>query len=73
MPSAVIDEAVRIARLFDYPADQVQRSVAEYIREMEEGLAREGTTLSQIPTFVTEVPNGTEKVFDLCPYCLPSN
>lgn len=62
MPSSIVDEATRIAHEFDYPADQVQAGVAEYIREMNEGLAKEHTTLSQIPTFVTNVPNGTEKV-----------
>jgi hexokinase len=29
---------------------------------IEEGLAKNATNLSQIPTFVTAVPNGTEKV-----------
>ncbi|PLB49199.1 hypothetical protein P170DRAFT_436820 [Aspergillus steynii IBT 23096] len=61
MSSAVLDEATRIAREFDYPAAEVQRGVKEYIREMDEGLRQEHTTLSQIPTFVTSVPNGTEK------------
>jgi hypothetical protein len=62
MSSPVLDEAARIAREFDYPAEEVQRGVKEYIREMEEGLSKEGATLSQIPTYVTSVPNGTEKV-----------
>ncbi|KAB8253723.1 hypothetical protein BDV32DRAFT_133620 [Aspergillus pseudonomiae] len=61
MSSALLDEAARIARQFDFPAEGVQRGVKEYIREMDEGLSKEGTTLSQIPTFVTSVPNGTEK------------
>lgn len=60
--SFILDEANRIAHLFDYPAEQVHRGVAEYIRQMGEGLTQENTTLSQIPTFVTSVPNGTEKV-----------
>ncbi|KAJ5225364.1 Glucokinase [Penicillium chermesinum] len=59
--SALLVEATRIAREFDYPAEQVRRGVAEYIRQADEGLAKENTTLSQIPTFVTAVPNGTEK------------
>ncbi|KKK12029.1 glucokinase [Aspergillus rambellii] len=59
--SALLQEAARIAREFDYPAEEVQRGVKEYIREMDEGLSQENTTLSQIPTFVTSVPNGTEK------------
>lgn len=29
---------------------------------IEEGLQNEGATLRQIPTYVTAVPNGTEKV-----------
>lgn len=62
MSSAILDEATRIARQFNYPTDQVQRGVAEYIRQMDEGLTQEHTTLSQIPTFVTSVPDGTEKV-----------
>ncbi|KAJ5632630.1 HexokinaseN-terminal [Penicillium lividum] len=61
MSSPLLAEATRIAREFDYPAAQVQRGVAEYIRQSNEGLAQEDTTLSQIPTFVTAVPNGTEK------------
>lgn len=60
--SFILDEAKRIARLFDYPTEQVLRGVAEYIRQMDEGLTQDNTTLSQIPTFVTSVPNGTEKV-----------
>ncbi|KAJ5787778.1 Hexokinase N-terminal [Penicillium paradoxum] len=61
MSSSLLDQATRIARDFDYPAEQVQRGVAEYIKQSKEGLGKEGTTLSQIPTFVTAVPNGTEK------------
>lgn len=62
MPSPLVEEATRIAGEFDFSADQVRRGVAEYIEESNEGLAKENTTLSQIPTFVTAVPNGTEKV-----------
>jgi hypothetical protein len=54
-----------IAREFEYPADQVQRGVKEFIREIHEGLSTQGATLSQIPTYVTSVPNGTEKVCHL--------
>ena len=60
--SALVEEATRIANQFDYPASEVQKGVKEYIRQSDEGLSQEGTTLSQIPTFVTSVPNGTEKV-----------
>jgi len=62
MSSTILNEATRIARNFDFPTEKVQRGVAEYIKQSNEGLAKENTTLSQIPTFVTAVPNGTEKV-----------
>jgi hexokinase len=62
MSSSLLNEATRIADQFAYPAEQVQRGVAEYIKQSDEGLGKEGATLSQIPTFVTAVPNGTEKV-----------
>ena len=47
---------------FEYSAEDVNKGVKEFIREMEEGLEKQGTSLSQIPTYVTSVPNGTEKV-----------
>ncbi|KAI9367711.1 hexokinase-domain-containing protein [Aspergillus egyptiacus] len=59
--SELLKEATRIAGEFEYSPEDVQQGVKEYIREMDEGLSEEGTTLSQIPTFVTSVPNGTEK------------
>jgi len=30
--------------------------------QTDEGLEKDGTSMSQIPTYVTGVPNGTEKV-----------
>ncbi|PGH29740.1 hexokinase [[Emmonsia] crescens] len=59
--SPVIDEAHRIAALFEYPTEEVNRGVKEFIREMDEGLEKDGTTLRQIPSYVTAVPDGTEK------------
>lgn len=66
MSSPLVEEATRIAREFDFPAEQVRRGVTEYIQQSNAGLAKEHTTLSQIPTFVTAVPNGTEKVQWFC-------
>lgn len=59
---ALHEEVQRMAAEFDYPASEVNKGVKEFIREMEEGLAKQGTTMSQIPSYVTSVPNGTEKV-----------
>lgn len=55
-------EAKRIVAQFEYSAEDVNKGVQEFIHEMEEGLEKQGTPLSQIPTYVTSVPNGTEKV-----------
>jgi hexokinase len=58
----VLAAATRIAREFDYPASEVRRGVKEFINQMHEGLSKEGATLSQIPSYVTAVPDGSEKV-----------
>ncbi|KAK4998256.1 glucokinase [Elasticomyces elasticus] len=55
------DEAKRVAAEFEYSAEDVNKGVKEFIREMDEGLGKTGAMLSQIPTYVTAVPNGTEK------------
>ena len=68
-PGPSLDAALRVAREFDLPSDQLQRGVGEFLNQMAEGLAKNGATLNQIPTYVTSVPNGTEKVSALsCRY-----
>lgn len=67
---ALEQEVKRVAAQFDYSAQDVNKGVQEFIHEMAEGLENQGTTLSQIPTYVTSVPNGTEKVPN--PACLPA-
>lgn len=57
---ALAAAAERVAAEFEYPKEDVNRGVKEFIRQMNEGLAKQGTTMSQIPTYVTAVPNGTE-------------
>ena len=59
---ALAEEAERIAAEFDLPADEVRKGVKEFLKEMDEGLGKQGAMLSQIPSYVTAVPNGTEKV-----------
>jgi hexokinase len=55
------ESAKRVAAEFEFSDDDVRKAVKEFLREMDEGLQKDGTHLSQIPTFVTAVPNGTEK------------
>ncbi|KAF2465965.1 uncharacterized protein BDR25DRAFT_294582 [Lindgomyces ingoldianus] len=58
---ALAEQAKRVAAEFEFGQEDVRKAVKEFIREMNEGLERDGTELSQIPTYVTAVPNGTEK------------
>ncbi|MCJ1279223.1 glucokinase [Puttea exsequens] len=54
-------EAQRVAAEFEYPPEELKKGVKAFIDQMDEGLQRTGTSMSQIPTYVTAVPNGTEK------------
>ncbi|KAI8966478.1 putative glucokinase [Daldinia sp. FL1419] len=58
---ALAQETKRITAQFEYTDEDVNKGVKEFLRQMGEGLERDGTSLSQIPTYVTGVPNGTEK------------
>lgn len=58
---ALAAAAQRIAAEFEYNKKDVNRGVQEFIRQMNEGLTKDGGPMSQIPTYVTAVPNGTEK------------
>lgn len=54
-------ETATIVAQFDYTDEDVNKGVKEFLRQMGEGLEKDGSSLSQIPTYVTAVPNGTEK------------
>lgn len=58
---ALADESNRIVKEFDFSDEELNNHVKEFLRQMDEGLHKEGTSLQQIPTYVTGVPNGTEK------------
>ncbi|KAI0104378.1 putative glucokinase [Daldinia grandis] len=58
---ALAQETKRITAQFEYTDEDVNKGVKEFLRQMGEGLEHDGTSLSQIPTYVTGVPNGTEK------------
>lgn len=55
-------EAKRMAAEFNYSKEALNNGVKQFIEEMREGLGKQGAQMSQIPTYVTSVPNGTEKV-----------
>ncbi|KAL8648935.1 MAG: hypothetical protein Q9210_004699 [Variospora velana] len=57
----LIEDARNVAREFELSSEDVNKGVKEFIRQMDEGLQETGKSMSQIPTYVTAVPNGTEK------------
>ena len=63
--ASLADDVERVAALFTYSAEDVNKGVKAFIQQMDEGLEKQGTMLSQIPTYVTAVPNGTEKVYNV--------
>ena len=58
------DATDKIVHSFEFTARDLDRALAEFLREADEGLATDVPTgnLSQIPTFVTSVPDGSETV-----------
>lgn len=59
---ALEKEAKRMAAEFEYSKAELNKGVKHFMQEMREGLGKTGGHISQIPTYVTSVPNGTEKV-----------
>ncbi|KAJ0165049.1 Glucokinase [Colletotrichum tanaceti] len=59
--SELVAQARRIAHDFDFPAEDVRRATLHFLRQLNEGLQQDGTSLCQIPSFVTNLPNGSEK------------
>ncbi|KAI9056018.1 hypothetical protein LZ554_000950 [Drepanopeziza brunnea f. sp. 'monogermtubi'] len=51
----------KVVKEFTLPDEDLQKIVKEFIWEMKEGLEKNDTTMAQIPTYVTAVPDGTEK------------
>ncbi|KAF4618976.1 hypothetical protein G7Y89_g14871 [Cudoniella acicularis] len=58
---SIIERAKEVAEEFEYGEEDVQRATKHFIKQMNEGLERDGATMGQIPSYVTSVPNGTEK------------
>ncbi|KAK1574627.1 hexokinase [Colletotrichum navitas] len=56
-----VAHARRIAHDFDFPAEEVRRATCHFLQQLNEGLQRDGTSMCQIPSFVTNLPNGSEK------------
>ncbi|KKA29695.1 hypothetical protein TD95_004460 [Thielaviopsis punctulata] len=51
----------KIVDQFDVSDETLNKAVSEFLNQMEEGLETDGTSLAQIPTYVTGIPNGSEK------------
>ncbi|KAL6878084.1 hypothetical protein HDV57DRAFT_510135 [Trichoderma longibrachiatum] len=51
----------KVVAQFDFSDEELNRHVDEFLKQANAGLKQDGTSLSQIPSYVTAVPNGTEK------------
>ncbi|CAO1598931.1 glucokinase, variant 2 [Xanthoria calcicola] len=49
----LLDDARMVAAEFEYSANDVNKGVKEFIRQMDEGLQETGKSMSQIPTAST--------------------
>ncbi|KAF7542815.1 hypothetical protein G7046_g10108 [Stylonectria norvegica] len=60
---ALADETNRVVNEFEFTDDDLNRHVKEFLSQMTIGLNDDNANdgLAQIPTYVTGVPNGTEK------------
>ncbi|KAI3552879.1 hexokinase [Colletotrichum abscissum] len=59
--SELIAQARKIVHDFDFPAEDVRRATTHFLKQLNEGLQEDGTSMCQIPSFVTKLPNGSEK------------
>ncbi|KAF5503947.1 Glucokinase [Colletotrichum fructicola] len=57
--SDLISEAQKIAKEFEFPAENVRRATTHFLKQL--SLQKDGTSMCQIPSYVTKLPNGSEK------------
>ena len=60
---ALVDEVNRMAAEFELGPEALNKNVKYFLEQMDEGLNKQNAMMAQIPTYVTAVPNGTEKVY----------
>lgn len=58
---SLLEAAKKVVAEFEVTPEDVRKCVKEFLREMDEGLSKDGQTMNQIPTYVTDVPKGNEK------------
>lgn len=57
----LMQKAKEIANEFDFDTRQINAAIAEFKKLMDKGLQHDAEAMTMIPTYVTAVPNGTEK------------
>ncbi|KAG9249457.1 glucokinase [Emericellopsis atlantica] len=56
-----MDRAKAVAREFHVSSETIETGTGHFVKQLSEGLLADGTTLLQVPSYVTNLPNGTEK------------
>lgn len=54
------ERADEIVADFDFTTEQLKAAVKQFQKLADDGLARDGAAMTMIPTYVTDVPNGSE-------------
>ncbi|KAH8810897.1 hypothetical protein F5884DRAFT_672355 [Xylogone sp. PMI_703] len=57
---ACVDWARLVAKEFEYSKEDVRKATKRFVRQLDDGLRSRDATMSQIPSYVTAVPDGTE-------------
>ncbi|KAL0943344.1 glucokinase [Colletotrichum truncatum] len=60
-PSSMLSQARTIAKEFEFLDNDVCRATTHFLKQLNEGLQKDGTSMCQIPSYVTKLPNGSEK------------
>ncbi|KAI5458949.1 hypothetical protein BGZ63DRAFT_360972 [Mariannaea sp. PMI_226] len=60
-PLDVLGWANNVAQDFSVDAAKIQEASTHFVKQLEEGLKEEGSPLLQVPSFVTKLPDGSEK------------
>ncbi|KAF2097188.1 hexokinase [Rhizodiscina lignyota] len=56
----VISQVKRIAEEFEVSRDNIGEATRYFVKQLNDGLKRDGAPMCQIPSYVTNLPNGTE-------------
>ncbi|KAK9476606.1 hexokinase-domain-containing protein [Lipomyces japonicus] len=61
VPRDLLEQISQLEKLFTVDTQKLKAIVAHFVSELEKGLSKEGGSIPMIPTWVMDLPTGTEK------------